>query len=114
MTEGVRSLARHLAVALVTTGAALLARLPLWPALGAAHPFLTFYPAVALAGYRGGWLAGLLATALGALAASLIEPAAGGLVGFALGGVLLSLLAEALQRARRRARAGAAEARRLL
>jgi PAS domain S-box-containing protein len=120
MPPGLASNLKQLGLAALATGLGLAARLPLWPVLDARFPYLTFFPAVALAGYLGGVGAGLVATALGALTAGffLLEPRftlfapvdAGSLVIFLLGGVLMSVLSGSLHRARRHARDSAVTA----
>src|SRR5437763_7432156 len=57
-------------VALTATAASLLLRWPLWPVLGNAVPQMTFFPAVMLAAYIGGFWPGILATILSAVAAN--------------------------------------------
>jgi PAS domain S-box-containing protein len=101
-------------VALLATVGCLLIRWPLWPVLGDAIPRMTFFPAVMVAAYLGGFWPGLLATVLGAIAANYFlagqlhsfdvtrvnETAA--LVLFVLTGATISGLCELLHRARRR------------
>ncbi len=101
-------------VALLATVACLLVRWPLWPVLGDAVPHMTFFPAVMLAAYYGGFWPGLLATFLGAAAANyfLTEQLASfqvtsandvaALILFVLVGTIISGLCESLHRARRR------------
>jgi PAS domain S-box-containing protein len=108
------------AVAVLATALALSIRWPLWPVLDHSFPFLTFLPALAVAAYYGGLRAGLLATALSALAVGgfLIDPpyplALGNprelsrMTAFVIVGVVLSGFSEALHRARRRAQAAEA------
>ena len=57
-------------VALLATAGCLLIRWPLWPVLGDAVPHMTFFPAVMIAAYFGGFWPGLLATLLSAVAAN--------------------------------------------
>src|SRR6202011_1416977 len=57
-------------VALLATAGSLLIRWPLWPVLGDAVPHMTFFPAVMIAAYVGGFWPGLLATFLSAIAAN--------------------------------------------
>src|SRR6516162_2243602 len=57
-------------VALLATAVSLLIRWPLWPVLGDAVPHMTFFPAVMIAAYFGGFWPGLLATILSAGAAN--------------------------------------------
>jgi PAS domain S-box-containing protein len=101
-------------VAVLATGVSLLLRWPLWPVLGDAVPHMTFFPAVMIAAYVGGFWPGLLATLLSAFAAnyfftgqlasfhvpSVNDLAA--LVLFVLVGTIISGLCESLHRARRR------------
>ena len=101
-------------VALLATAGCLLIRWPLAPVLGDAVPHMTFFPAVMVAAYFGGFWPGLLATGLSAVAAnyflthqlssfrvmSVKDVAA--LVLFVLVGTIISGLSESLHRARRR------------
>ncbi len=101
-------------VALLATAGCLLVRWPLRPVLGDAAPHMIFFPAVMIAAYVGGFWPGMLATALGAVAAvyflatqpssfpgtTLNEGAA--LALFVLVGTIISGLCEALHRAQRR------------
>ena len=66
---------RPFVVAIALTAVA--AALRLWPlhSLGARAPWLTFYPAVVIASFYGGFLAGLLATVLSCLAVFFVLPA---------------------------------------
>src|SRR5436305_6534118 len=57
-------------VAVLAPAVSLLIRWPLWPVLGDAVPHMTFFPAVMIAAYGGGFWPGLLATALSAAAAN--------------------------------------------
>src|SRR5262249_2319290 len=57
-------------VAVLATAVSLLVRWPLWPVLGDAVPHMTFFPAVMLAAYLGGFRPGLLAPLLSAAAAN--------------------------------------------
>src|SRR5438552_18654807 len=57
-------------VAVLDTAGSLLSRWPLWPLLGDAVPHMTFFPAVMIAAYFGGFGPGLLATILSAAAAN--------------------------------------------
>src|SRR6266480_735438 len=57
-------------VAVLATAVSLLVRWPLWPVLGDAVPHMTFFPAVMIAAYVGGFWPGLLATILSAVAAN--------------------------------------------
>src|SRR5580704_9413490 len=56
-------------VAIGVTGLSLLVRWPLWPILGSQTPHMTFFPAVMISAYFGGFGPGLLATISGAFAA---------------------------------------------
>src|SRR5689334_13466997 len=57
-------------VAALATVISLLVRWPLWPLLGDAVPHMTFFPAVMVAAYFGGFWPGLLATIRSAAAAN--------------------------------------------
>lgn len=59
--------AQEFAVALVSVAAAALIRLPLSPEIGTRAAFVTFFPAIILSAWLGGWRGGLTATALSAL-----------------------------------------------
>src|SRR5258705_12673622 len=113
MHERLRARLVAYGVALLATAGSLLIRWPLWPVLGDAVPHMTFFPAVMIAAYFGGFRPGLLATGLSAVAANLIpkqlpslqatrvnEVAA--LILFLLVGSIISGLSESLHRARRR------------
>jgi two-component system sensor histidine kinase/response regulator len=101
-------------VALLATVGCLLIRWPLWPVLGNQVPHMTFFPAVMIAAYFGGFWPGLLATILSALAANYfftgqlrffhISDAndVAALILFVLTGVIISGLCESLHRARGR------------
>ncbi len=101
-------------VAVLATGASLLIRWPLWPVLGDAVPHMTFFPAVMIAAYVGGFRPGLLATILSAVAANYfltlqlhsdyatIVNDRAALILFVLVGIIISGLCESLHRARRR------------
>ena len=91
--------------------AALALRRVLAPWLGPDTPFITFFPAVALAGWYGGLGPGVLATAIGALAGDYFFAGGGGFTlttgagllrfaTFAGMGVLISAVCEQLHRAR--------------
>src|ERR1700751_1814897 len=98
-------------VALLATLGSLLIRWPLWPVLGDAVPHMTFFPAVVLGAYFGGFWPGLLATVLSVLATdyffteqlrflhitSINDVTAAVL--FVLVGVIISGLSESLHRA---------------
>jgi len=113
MYEGYRSRRISFGVALLSTSAALVLRWPLWPLLGQTSPFLTFFAAVVVTAYLGGFWPGLLATLLGSAASDyfLIEPGGFGvsqtgaivtLTIFVLIGVSISGLSESLHRTRRK------------
>jgi PAS domain S-box-containing protein len=101
-------------VAVLATTVSLLVRWPLRPVLEDAVPHMTFFPAVMIAAYVGGFWPGLLATLLSAVAANyfLIEqlrsdPATrvndvAALILFVLVGTIISGLCESLHRAQRR------------
>src|SRR5882672_8544779 len=107
---------RFIAYGMAVLGPAIsvLIRLPLWPVLGDAIPYTTFYPAITIAAYLGGFWPGLLATVLSAAASAyfILDPRFSfvianrahiiGLVLFVLTGTMISILCEALHRARRR------------
>src|ERR1700751_6480958 len=100
-------------VALLATLGSLLIRWPLWPVLKDTVPHMTFFPAVMIAAYFGGFWPGLLATGLSAVAAnyfltgqlrsfrvtSVNDVVA--LILFLLVGTIISGLCESLPRARR-------------
>jgi len=100
------------AIALVVV--ALLARLALQPVLGQQAPFLTFFPAVLLAGAFLGMTAGITALAVSALLSAFVFlpprygffpmewPDAFGLAGFVAVGAMLLAIVGALTRARAR------------
>ncbi len=101
-------------VAVLAPAVSLLVRWPLWPVLEDAVPHMTFFPAVMIAAYFGGFWPGLVATVLSAVAAnsfltrqissfhitSVNDVAA--LFLFVLVGTIISGLCESLHRARRR------------
>src|SRR5438552_1771086 len=101
-------------VALLAPALSLLVRWPLWPVLGDAVPHMTFFPAVMIAAYFGGFWPGLLATILSAAAANYFLTGqfpffhfatandVAALILFVLVGTILSGLCESLHRARRR------------
>ncbi|HWE94924.1 MAG TPA: PAS domain S-box protein [Tepidisphaeraceae bacterium] len=100
-------------VALGATALSLLVRWPLWPVLGNAVPQMTFFPAVMIAAYFGGFWPGVVATVLSAFAANYFvagRPSAlhftrvnetAALVLFILVGTIISALCESLHRVRR-------------
>jgi two-component system sensor histidine kinase/response regulator len=101
-------------IAVGVTALSLLARWPLWPVLGNQTPHMTFFPAVMISAYYGGFGPGLVSTLLSALAAHyfLGDPRSslpwGGLhesvalMLFVLVGTVISGLSESLHRMRRR------------
>ena len=109
-------------VALLAVVAGLIGRLALNPVVGpTAFPFLFFFPAVAIAGWHGGWRPGALATLLSAFLASwfFMEPryafAIGNgydlvaTAGFAVSCAFIVAAAEAMHVSRRRMQADAEE-----
>ena len=101
-------------LALVAPALTLLVLWPLRPVLGDRVPYMVFLPAVLLAAYLGGFVPGLAATAVGALATTyfLVEPLYSlrlasipdvvALTLFVLVGAMISGVSEALHRTRRR------------
>src|SRR5580704_5450047 len=101
-------------VAVAMTVLSLFARWPLWPVLGNQTPHMTFFPAVMISAYYGGFGPGLVTTLLSALAAhyflgdtrfsfqlgSVHDVVA--LTLFLLVGTVISGLSESLHRMRRR------------
>ncbi|HEY3269533.1 MAG TPA: PAS domain S-box protein [Armatimonadota bacterium] len=103
-------------VSILSVIAAAALRLELVPELGTRAPFVTFFPAVVVAAVYGGLWPGLLSVGLSGLAASYwIEPVGhlgirdagdwSAMVVFLGGGVAVSLVCEAMHRARARAAA---------
>jgi PAS domain S-box-containing protein len=100
-------------VAILATAVSLFIRWPLWPLLGNAVPQMTFFPAVMIAAYFGGFWPGLLATVLSAVAANyfVAEQPPGfhfstvndvaALILFIVVGGIVSALSESLHRVRR-------------
>ena len=100
-------------LALLATAVSLLVRWPLWPVLGNAVPQMTFFPAVMIAAYVGGFWPGIVTTLLSAVAANYFiaeQPPAfhlsrvndvAALVLFILVGTIVSALCESLHRVRR-------------
>jgi PAS domain S-box-containing protein len=97
------------AIALVVVS--LLVRAPVWGILGESAPYLTFFPALSLAAYFGGFGPGLLATALSLLAALLlimgpfgtartVTADAASLLLFALTGTFISYICQQFRQAR--------------
>jgi two-component system, sensor histidine kinase and response regulator len=70
MHEGRRARALAYGIAVLAPAISLLLRWPLWPVLGDAVPHMTFFPAVMIAAYFGGFWPGLLATFLSAIGAN--------------------------------------------
>ncbi len=109
---GERSRLVRYGVAVGITGLSLLVRWPLWPVLGNQTPHMTFFPAVMISAYYGGFGPGLLATFSSALAAHYFlgdtrfqigsVQGAMSLTLFLLVGVVISGLTESLHRMRRR------------
>ncbi|HEV3120049.1 MAG TPA: PAS domain S-box protein [Gemmataceae bacterium] len=101
-------------IAVLATAGCLFIRWPLWPVLEDAVPHMTFFPAVMIAAYFGGFWPGLLATILSAVAANYFIPRhivsfqarsvndLAALILFVLVGTIISGLCESLHRARRR------------
>src|ERR1700693_5902933 len=101
-------------VAVLAPVVSLLLRWPLWPVLENAFPHMTFFPAVMIAAYFGGFWPGLLATGLSAFAANYFLPRqlssfhirsrndVVALILFVLVGAIISGLSELMHRARRR------------
>jgi PAS domain S-box-containing protein len=99
-------------VAVAITALSLLVRWPLWPVLGNQAPHMTFFPAVMISAYYGGFGPGLLATFSSALAAHYFLGDARFQIGsvqgatsltlFLLVGTVISGLTESLHRMRRR------------
>src|SRR5437588_11370592 len=106
MHETVRGRLVAYSVAVLAPAASLLVRWPLWPVLKDAVPHMTFFPAVMLAAYVGGFWPGILATVLGAVAANYFQPRdpaftqttiandVAAVILFALGGTIISALCE--------------------
>jgi PAS domain S-box-containing protein len=123
MSEEHRSVLARVAVGVLGASAALLLRWPLWALLGTDYPYLTFFPAVLVAGWLGGRLASVVCTVLGAAAAVFFllvtraeaaDPSreVAALVLFLSAGGLVSMLVDLLPN--RRGAELAAQARRLL
>ena len=101
-------------VAVLATAVCLVVRWPLWPILGDAVPHMTFFPAVVVVAYFGGFWPGLLATILSAVAANyfltgqlrLLHVTSvndlTAMVLFMVVGTIISGLSESLRRAQRR------------
>src|SRR5260221_2344416 len=102
------------AVAVLAPVVSLLLRWPLRPLLGDAVPHMTFFPAVMIAAYLGGFWPGFLATILSVVAANVFIEQLGtstntspindmaARVLFVLVGTIISGLCESLHRAQRR------------
>src|SRR5260370_1326584 len=114
MRETLRARLIDYGVAVLATVVCLLIRWPLAPLLGNAVPHMTFFPAVMVAAYFGGFGPGLLATILSAVAANYLLPLqpssfeatrvneVAALILFVLVGSIISGLSESLHGARRR------------
>src|SRR5262245_21472897 len=114
MFETLRARLVGYGVAVLATGGLLLVRWPLSPFLGYYSELMTFFPAIILSAYLGGFGPGFVATLLGAVAAHffLVEPGSSfafrdpgivsSLVLYVLAGAAISGLTESLQRAHRR------------
>jgi two-component system, sensor histidine kinase and response regulator len=114
MHEISRSRLSAYGVAVLATAGCLLIRWPLWPVLGNTVPHMTFFPAVMIAAYFGGFWPGFLATILSSGAAnyfltqqlptfrssSVSDVAA--MILFVAVGTIISGLSESMHRARRR------------
>lgn len=106
---------RSLLSAVAVFAVALLLRFALWPILGPALPYTTFYACVMVSAWLGGLAAGLLATLLSVVAVAILflerGPSSGvisvadavGAVLFVVFGVLISWIVEQMHRARTRA-----------
>src|SRR5258708_2102303 len=114
MSETSRTRLVACSVAVLAPAVSLLVRWPLWPVLEDAVPHMTFFPAVMIAAYFGGFWPGLLATGLSAVAANYFltrqlssfqirsRNDVVALILFVLVGAIISALSELLHRARRR------------
>src|ERR1700736_5989543 len=114
MHDGRRARAFAYSVAVLAPVISLLIRWPLWPVLGDAVPHMTFFPAVMISAYLGGFWPGLLSTIISAVAAnyfltqqlpsfqakSVNDVVA--LILFVMVGAIISALSESMHRARRR------------
>src|SRR5947199_5292095 len=101
-------------VAVLAPAVSLLVRWALWPVPRDAVPHMTFFPAVMIAAYFGGFWPGFLATILSAAAANYFLTGqlrsfnltnvndVAGLALFVLTGTIISALSEGLHRAHRR------------
>jgi two-component system sensor histidine kinase/response regulator len=99
-------------VALGATAISLLVRWPLWPVLGDSVPHMTFFPAVMIAAYIGGFWPGIVATILSAILANVFLTKqipffsfanindVVALILFLLVGTIISALCESLHRVR--------------
>src|SRR5580700_10467610 len=100
-------------VAVLAPAVSLLVRWPLWPVLEDAVPQMTFFPAVMIAAYFGGFWPGIVATVLSAIAANYFVAGPppsfhvsnvndiAALILFVLVGTIVSGLCESLHRVRR-------------
>src|SRR5579862_844334 len=114
MNETPRTRLIAYSVAVLAPSVLLLLRWPLWPVLENSFPHMTFFPAVMIAAYFGGFWPGLLTTVVSAAAANyfLTEQLPGfhftsvnevtALILFVLTGTIVSGLCESLHRAQRR------------
>jgi two-component system sensor histidine kinase/response regulator len=114
MNETPRTRLVAYSVAVLAPAVSLLVRWPLWPVLEDAVPHMTFFPAVMIAAYFGGFWPGLFATGLSAVAANYFlnrqlssfhirsRNDVVALILFVLVGAIISALSELLHRARRR------------
>ncbi|HEY2588034.1 MAG TPA: PAS domain S-box protein [Tepidisphaeraceae bacterium] len=114
MFEGPRGRVVAYGMALLAPAASLLVRWPLWPVLGDAVPHMTFFPAVMIAAYFGGFWPGVVATFFSAIAANFFITGqvlsfhaysvdhVAAMILFVLVGIVTSELCESLHRARRR------------
>src|SRR5438132_3708003 len=116
MHESLRARLVAYVLAILTPAACLILRWPLWPLLGDAVPHMTFFPAVMIAAYFGGFGPGLLATILSAAAANFFFTGQlrslritdandlAAVILFVVVGTMISGLSESLHRTRRRYR----------
>src|SRR3954452_1707544 len=111
MLERPRARVVSYGLAVLAPAACLLVRWPLWPLLRNAVPHMTFFPAVVIAAYFGGFGPGLVATVLSAIAANYFLTGqlrafrvsdandVAGVILFVLTGTIISVLSESLHRA---------------
>ncbi len=119
-----RSWLRHYALSVAIVGVVIAIKSFVLPGWSLAHPYLSFYPAIILAGWYGGFGPGVLAPLLAAVGLTYLwlpplyslrirdVQDASGLLLFVAIGFAISLLNEARLRADRRAEAAEAETRR--